>query len=364
MMITRVLTIALLTMSMTATAGLAGADAPPTVTVAHSIPDGTFASIDASDADDVWAVGGSAEGAVALRFDGRRWRELRLDRPEALNFYSVAATGENTAWALGRRDHRLCAFLLKKHKIAAEYPLPEDEGDTATRYRVDAEGGQAFVFSDNGANPEPYALRFDGARWQPISVPRLEGERSIDLHSAAVVDEGDVWFTGSVSDGTTTRILVAREHDGAWERAGLPDRPDEPGQLPQTGDQIVSADGRIHVHGHSQGFRHSISYHAVLRDGVWTTAPLTGVSGTMHGFAVADDQAWLAGARRGSRAVALVYRQDGDTWTRFALPPNLVAGHARAVDVTADADGAWALINSTLRGGQGESSGNIVRAPR
>lgn len=359
MMITRVLTIALLATSLTATTVPASA-APPR-SVNHSLPEGEFNAISQSSADDVWAVGAVAGQAVAVRFDGKRWRDLRLDDPGTLDLRSVAATGHQTAWALGYRGGQLHAIRLKKNKIDQEYPLPSHD---VTNYRhIDARGDQAFVFVGDQPTTQPYAYQFVGDEWRRIEIPMGDGE-SVRLTSAAVADNGDVWFTGSVRDAEGTRILVARERHGVWERAELPDRPDQPGDQATIGDQVVSANGRIHVRGHSPGFRHTISYYAVLTDGVWTAVPLTGVSGTMHGIAVADNQAWLAGGRRSSRSVALVYRQDDQTWTEFGAPENLLAGNARSPGVSADANGAWELINATKRGKEGEHSGNIIRIPR
>lgn len=148
-------------------------------------------------ADDVWAVGGSAEtGPAMAHFDGHRWSEIFLpevDREfDALN--DVWGSSGINAYAVGENG-----VILRLTRIGWN----QVESNTTDDLRSVWGNGPYHVLAVGG--PDSATLvEYDGASWKPQSV------RTTGLRGVWVSPEGEAVLVGQL--GVAGRI--APEEDG------------------------------------------------------------------------------------------------------------------------------------------------------
>ncbi len=227
-------------------------------------------AVDASEPNDVWAVGrtasGFGDGPLAIHFDGTAWTEVELPSEvtgvltgvsaiSPTDVWVVGFTGEPAAsleralvmhwdgelWAVldpgravggGRSLLRAVVALSPTEVWAAGYfrndrPLViRFDGEAWSRSEIDGRGGLNSI-EPIGAT-EAWAVggeirRFDGVAWsEPEPVPS-EGE----LDGVASVGPADVWAAGShpSPDGTSTRAILLRWDGQRWQVVSGPPVP-------------------------------------------------------------------------------------------------------------------------------------------
>ncbi len=178
--------------------------------------------------DDVWAVGGSSQpsdpGPVALHWDGTSWRKVAMaPHDDEEGVLSVAAAGPDDIWASG------AAGQLRMHAPIAEHwdgqywikvPLPfPSSAKWYSLLRLAASGPDDVWIvghSKTGKNArrQPFAVHFNGERWETVSIRLSDGMVGGELEDVATRSEGDVWMVGSQlsADGIS--------HAAVWHRVG------------------------------------------------------------------------------------------------------------------------------------------------
>lgn len=132
----------------------------------------SYASISASAADDVWAVGRLLDGSVAaLHWDGSTWTPTIVPGAVPQALFAVDGLAPDDAWAVGQRQ-------------------------------VD------------GRN-RAFAVHWDGAAWSVVGTPRTTGSRLLGVQLRA---SNDGWAVGSMS-GHFANIL--HWNGSRWSRYAL-----------------------------------------------------------------------------------------------------------------------------------------------
>jgi hypothetical protein len=178
---------------------------------ALALPGTELGAVSATSTRDVWAVGrergapnGSNLGAVTMHWDGSRWRVVRSgeDRRSETGLDDVLALSPNDVWTVGS------GFVLG----AGTSPLLEHwDGRSWHTVAVRGEGqlyaidgtssrdllavGYAMPPGSGGYHDKALALRWDGARWTNLRLPRSRRVWS-RLRAVAAVSPGRFWAIG------------------------------------------------------------------------------------------------------------------------------------------------------------------------
>lgn len=168
-------------------------------------------SVWGSSASDVLAVGGPLgdDGeALALRFDGQTWRDLRAGGTETLWWASGVAADD--VWLVGEHGRVL--------RFDGTALLEQERPTTATLFGVWAAAkDDAWAVGGSPAGPDDapndVVLHWDGARWSPEPLP---GEpRHVALFKVWGSGPDDVWIVGE--KGT-----IWHRTRGAWQLEPAP----------------------------------------------------------------------------------------------------------------------------------------------
>ena len=226
-------------------------------------------AVDASEPNDVWAVGRTASGSgdrpLVLRFDGSAWSELALPEDVSGVLTSVAAISPGDVWVAGYSgepaasleralllhwDGELWAIVDPGRAVGGGRSLLRDIDALsatevwATGYRrnrplmvrFDGQAWSRFETEERGTANAIEAitpteawvvgspiLRFDGEIWGHAAEVPVGGE----LRGVAAVSPEDVWAVGlrPRPNQDSTRSLVLRWDGGRWrivEAMGIP----------------------------------------------------------------------------------------------------------------------------------------------
>lgn len=239
-------------------------------------------SVDASEPNDVWAVGRTASGSgdrpFAIRFDGTQWSEVELPAELTGSLTGVEAVSPTDVWAVGY------------------------QGDPSASLE------RASI------------LHWDGAVWSLVDAGRADGSGRSLLRDVAALAPDDIWAVGYLH----RRPLVIRFDGQAWTRLetdveGLanaiePVTPDDAWAV-GTPIQHFDGDGWVRERG-------------IPRDG-----ELSAVA------AISPTDLWAVGHRPAKQdsTRTLVLRYDGTRWTTVDGPT--VPGSDALTGVDALADG-------------------------
>lgn len=226
-------------------------------------------AVDASEPNDVWAVGRTASGfgdrPLVLRFDGTAWTQVELPDDVTGVLTGVAAVTPTDVWAVGYTgepvamleralvlhwDGAFWAIFDPGRSVGGGKSLLRDV-DAVSSTDVWATGyhhnqpliirfdGEAWSRSETQVRGSAYAIevvapteawtvgspiqRFDGDAWTEVAALPSDGE----LHAVAAVAPGDVWAAGSrpSADGVSTRALVMRWAGQRWRQVEGPGIP-------------------------------------------------------------------------------------------------------------------------------------------
>jgi hypothetical protein len=256
---------------------------------------------------DAWAVGstrspGGAARALALHWDGSRWRAVATPSagPGDQFLNTVAVVSPSDAWAAGLRRG------------------PDDVARTLV-------------------------MHWDGRRWAIVDSPN-PGDGEHVLASASAGGASDVWFAGSSRLGSSFRSLILH-WDGVGLRATYPARDVAPpgeaiGAISSVGSTALAVGGRASGNGGTEPLVLRWNGSVWHRDG----AGLTGEHGTiLAGVAAsASGTAWAVGSYPGIGTTAgFAAGFDGSRWKTFGRR-SLGTGDSLS-GVAAFDDGAWAV---------------------
>jgi hypothetical protein len=263
-------------------------------------------AVDATSADDVWAVGatykrgGGPDGSYNLivHWNGKRWSVMDVPQPDATwpGLDSVIAIAPDDVYASGF------------------YGTGDGAPDTRQTLHWD---GQAWTFVDDkarsllqvgdalsptdawaGGRPEWFGhetvRHWNGERWSTVRLPKVgDGSR---LNSFSVVGPADAWAVGEEQTAPGTwRDWILQWNGGSWQRSTVTDREAiDVHSVSATGpsDAWISVDGFANPWFLPMGLEH---WDGTAWRSVETPADHLNQSGILDIAAISPSDAWAVG---------------------------------------------------------------------
>lgn len=156
--------------------------------------------------DDLWAVGSvhaDRGPAVALHWNGERWRSFPVPGPGAAKLADVVALAPDDVWAAGyvRSDGGPARMPYAVHWDGVEWSVAEMPGD---RGQVN----ELVVVKDRvygvGYQPDgPYVAVWDGDAWHTVEGPSMDGH----LFGGTVLPDGRLLVVGASAKAAFAAVL-------------------------------------------------------------------------------------------------------------------------------------------------------------
>jgi hypothetical protein len=300
-----------------------------------------FNSVSVAPPGKAWAVGdyftgheGGPNGAFLEEWTGQRWRLVGKPLPNAAG-WSVSASGENDAWALG--DHLLEHWNGQAWREVATARLPGSRvlHAIATRGPRDA-----WVVGEhwrgNGKTGNPLVEHWNGTGWSVVATPNPSaqgGRYDAILQAVSIRSASDIWAVGYLLTGRhmqASRTLITHWNGRQWRIVPSPSVHASNGVL----NNIlfaVAADSKndawavgswgSHVGGYGGGGDHALVLHWNGRSWSRANLPVIRERNTLLGIAARDGQAWAVGDRgEQPHQRPLIERWDGKRWTIAQSP--------------------------------------------
>lgn len=189
--------------------------------VTHLGLNGYLRSVSGSSGTSAWAVGDNAAGAdQLLRWDGDTWRRAAYPGQDdaTTELASVAAGGDGTAWASGRRNGRAGLLHYAGGSWSWTEPHPDPAAATPWRVRRSPSGSVYAVGND--------VARWDGSQWTVL--PTVPGIR-LSIADVLPVADDDIWGVGAAfgiggPPGKPPGVVLCHFNGTEWtfEKEGLP----------------------------------------------------------------------------------------------------------------------------------------------
>jgi len=288
---------------------------------------------DASDAGDVWAVGGflaprgGPSHGLVLRYDGMAWGSVpRTGLPGNESLKGVDAVSANDVWVVG--DHH--ASISRNDTLAARWngttwtrePTPNGNPVGFNHLNgVAAAGGTVwavgtYVDPNSSINRRKLILQRAGGSWRVSAAPTVATYE----HLAAVDATGlaDAWAVGSATSNIQSAPLVPlalRWNGTSWASMTLP---------ATASTALTGVDARtpsdVWVAGSSSNADGTQPYVARFDGTSWRrmATPTIPGGGQLSDVVALSPSAVVAVGR--SNGAPLVLRWDGTSWTRESTP--------------------------------------------
>jgi hypothetical protein len=193
-----------------------------------------------------WAAVPGGTRALVLRWTGGQWTLVAADDTPGAVLTAVGGTGPGDVWAAGRTAN---GALLLHWDGAGWHPAPADSVPGANLSHVRALAPDDAWAVGSTTDPRPLALHWDGTRWSEVDPPSGVAGSFTDV---APLSTGEVWFVGARDTGTSTPLLIRREH-GRWTA---------PQEIPGTGWMTA--------------------IHATTANTIWAVGMASGTDGTQR----------------------------------------------------------------------------------
>ena len=271
--------------------------------------DNILTGVAAISSKDVWAVGYSPNGALALHFDGMVWHVVSA--PSACQFNAMTAISANDLWAVGNMSLQPCA----EHFDGTSWTLvhtPAMGSSDNTLLGVSASSSTnvwavGTYCTGNGCDMgggvfQTMIFHYDSShRWSVVASPNPSAYVN-QLNAVTVISATNVWAVGSENTNITTSAPLIEHFDGtSWIQVVSPA---VNGSSSLTGIAAASA---TDIYAVGSSIVSSVSYPAVIEhfDGnswslVSNTSP--GMFNTFNGVvhvphaAPGNAQFWAVGA--------------------------------------------------------------------
>ena len=265
---------------------------------------GRLYGVAAISADDVWAVGLTGGGSLAVHWNRSTWSEY--DDTSTGCYNGVAASSAGDVWAVGGTSWFSPSQTLAEHWNGKTWTLaatPNPPGGGVFAGAAATSGSNAWAVGIAGPGPgvpspaTPLIEHWNGKTWtvRKYQVPAQGGQFS----SVAAASPDNAWVVGYTGPGNGIagqQTLIEHWNGTTWKRVPSPDLPGSGGDL-LSGVTVVSA-GNAWAAGH--GFAGGVSQTLTLHwNGVrWTLvpSPSPAVSPQLLGVAFSwTNNIWAAG---------------------------------------------------------------------
>jgi hypothetical protein len=195
-------------------------------------------------ADDVWAVGmtaesyplseGNAASVLTEHWDGTKWSVVLAPSPSPVEnrLNAVAAVGMNDVWAVGYSQQGTRAIPMIQHWDGERWSIVEGPNVVDASNGASLDDVVAFAAEDVwavGSQPSGVLIEhWDGVKWSVIETPDVGGHGYLEAVDGSGPD--DVWAVGwMTSPGMETEPAppIVLHFDGErWELLSPPTPPD------------------------------------------------------------------------------------------------------------------------------------------
>ena len=286
---------------------------------------------DATDASNVWAVGGvrpptggNYHGLV-MRYDGTAWRSVaRTGLPGNESLQDVDAVSSTDVWVIG--DHRGSGFstndTLAAHWNGTAWTVEStpNGGGFNNLYGVAAAGGTvwavgSYVDPSSSGNRLKLILQRTGGTWRIAAAPRVAADER--LAAVDATGSADAWAVGSSASSASSSWgpLALHWNGSSWVSATVPAPP---------GTWFTGVDARtpsdVWVVGSTLNGSTYQPYAAHFNGTSWGTVatPTLSGGGELADVAALSPSSVVAVGR--SNNAALIMRWNGTAWTQEATP--------------------------------------------
>jgi hypothetical protein len=202
----------------------------PTQVPSVSAPDYRLYGVDATNGDDVWAVGEAftlnAGRPVVVHWDATRWRRVSVpSSAQYARLYAVDALAADDAWAVGTQftDGNDRAYAVHWDGAAwTEVPVPSESPFQDNLLAVSGSGPDdvwavGYVLAVFGARQvfQTTAVHWDGTAWTVVPTPDANTESNF-LRAVKVVSPNEAYAAGFWDTGTSYRPMIQRWDGAAW----------------------------------------------------------------------------------------------------------------------------------------------------
>jgi len=181
----------------------------------------SLTGVSALGGSDAWATGyanksGTVDRTLVMHWDGSTWSMVPSPSCGGTHDYllGVAAVAMDDAWAAGFCDvGTVESTLIERWDGSSWTRVPSAPGEPSpSRLQgVAAAGGSTWVVGDGqpGGVPPQRTLteQWDGSSWSIAPSPNV-GTWNNFLEGVAVIDSGEAWAVGYISNGVGTKALI------------------------------------------------------------------------------------------------------------------------------------------------------------
>ncbi|GII03992.1 hypothetical protein [Planobispora takensis] len=296
----------------------------PPLKPSHSLVD-----VAASGPSEVWAVGyqygaEDREGMPAVvRWDGSRWREMKVGADEVYHMEGVSVGGPDDVWIAGNGESAFTAHWDGRrwtpHRpfgVAQDHRLSD----------VAASGGRAWFVSNSPGGAS--VVEWTGDRFRNV----FQSPSTIE---AITVGDGRVWAVGH--SGAQGPVII--EGTGqSWGSQGFPEIPGgRLNQVWQVSPSDVWAVGEVST-GPEDIYGHRPAEPLVMHwnGSEWARVQIPVARGSLHGVTASGGDVWVGGVDADHPGRPLMLRFDGAQWTARYGPLLRTPGPEQQYEVSDD----------------------------
>jgi hypothetical protein len=187
--------------------------------------------------DDVWAIAPNDGLNGILHWNGTRWTVQRLPRLRNLQPQSISASGPRNVWVVGwRAGANLGNNSLGNQTLALHWtggprwqivPSPNPV-HTYNEFSAVVTSSPTDAWAAGTAEGRCFTAHWQGARWQTVPVPRLNGRNCRDLTGLGSAGPDRLWAVGSGQGPGFGGAYYLRWTGQTWKRIPGPNNPNTP----------------------------------------------------------------------------------------------------------------------------------------
>ena len=192
--------------------------------------DNALTGVAAISGKDVWAVGSSSGGALALHYDGLGWHIISA--PAACQFNAVTAISANDVWAVGAMSYQPCAEHFDGTSWTLVHTPTMGTSDNtllgvsaSSATNVWAVGTYCIgdVCNRGGGVFQTMIFHYDSShRWSVVPSPNPSTHAN-QLNAVTVVSATDAWAVGSENTNPPGSSPLIEHFDGtSWTQVASP----------------------------------------------------------------------------------------------------------------------------------------------
>jgi hypothetical protein len=312
---------------------------------------GQLNGVAAVSASDVWAVGGTGNGALIEHWNGTAWKQVPSPAPAGSSLSGVAATSASDVWAVGGTGN---GALIEHWNGTAwkQVPSPAPAGSSLSGVAATSATNVWAVGETFSTSTKTLVLHWNGTAWKQVPSPSLSASAS--LSGVAASSASSAWAVGSydasITSGNTT--LIERWNGTVWKRVPSPSPTGNGAGLSSVLPTSARSAWSVGCSGCAFG-GFAVSLIERWNGTAWKQVPSPSPAGggDLRGVAaVSASSAWAVGGYYAVSGASfsvktLIERWNGTTWKQVPSPSPGTEASLSGVAATS-ATNAWAVGTS------------------